>query len=203
MIADGVRLVVLGREEKLSHLPEFRDAKSKTGFDEVRYLEYAPDRKLIVVPEENVLGLPQEPFDGRSMVVGLFGKAIYQVTGLRPVDPKFDMQRGKQQYELRVKRMDVEFDNRLKKFFDEATAKGRWQGTPAGRDRGEYWVAGVEAYFDASGKGLPPNGADRPITTREALKAYDAGLFALVDETMAYTGHVDWRLSPAIRNMGK
>jgi hypothetical protein len=51
----------------------------------------------------------------------------------------------------------------------------------------------VEAYFDAGGTGQPPNLADRPITTREALRAYDAGLYGLVDETMAYKEHVDWR----------
>jgi hypothetical protein len=32
----------------------------------------------------------------------------------------------------------------------------------------------------------------RPIATREALQSYDAELYALVDETMAYGGHVDW-----------
>src|SRR5262245_28777933 len=39
MIADGARLVVLGRDEKLSDLPEFKDARDRTGFDEVRYLD--------------------------------------------------------------------------------------------------------------------------------------------------------------------
>jgi hypothetical protein len=66
-------------------------------------------------------------------------------------------------------------------------------GTAAARDRFEYWAAGVEAYFDAAGEGIAPVGADRPITTREALKAYDTKLFELVDETMAYRGRVDWR----------
>jgi hypothetical protein len=51
----------------------------------------------------------------------------------------------------------------------------------------------VEAYFDAAGTGIAPEGADRPITTREALKAYDPALLALVDETMAYKERVDWR----------
>jgi hypothetical protein len=54
-------------------------------------------------------------------------------------------------------------------------------------------VIGVEAYFDAAGTGFPPNDADRPVVTREALQAYDASLFELVDETMAYDGRVDWR----------
>ncbi len=38
-----------------------------------------------------------------------------------------------------------------------------------------------------------PAGADRPIATREALKAYDPNLYALVDETMAYKEHADWK----------
>ncbi len=193
LIADGVRLVVLGRQEKLSDLPECRAARGEADFDEVRYLEYTPARKFLVVPEENVLGLPGEPFAGRCMVVHVFAKALYQVTGLRPSDPDFEKQRNKQQYELRVRRMDVTFDQRLQKLHEEVTGQGLWKGTAAGQRRAEYWAAGVEAYFDAAGAGQPPNGADRPITTRDALKAYDPGLYALVDETMAYTGHVDWR----------
>lgn len=203
MIADGARLVVLGRREKLSDLPELRKSKDAAGFDEVRYLEYTPERKLMVVPEENVLRLAADPFAGKDMVVSLFARGLYRVAGLRPVDPDFERRRGKQQYELRVKRLDVEFDGRLKKLFEQATAgkdkdgKGLWRGTPAARSRAEYWAAGVEAYFDAVGAGFPPQGADRPITTREALKAYDAGLYALVDETMAYREKVDWRAGKA------
>jgi hypothetical protein len=191
MIADGARLVVLGRKEKLSDLPEFKDAK---GVELVRFHEYTPERKVMVVPEENVLGLPGEPFAGREMVVAVFARGLYLVCGLRPVDPEFDKRRDKQQYELRVKRMDVEFDERLKKLFDAATAKGLWKGSTAIHNRTEYWAAGVEAYFDAAGTGtVAPNGADRPIITRELLKAYDPELFALVDETMAFKEKVDWR----------
>jgi hypothetical protein len=193
LIADGARLVVLGREEKLSDLPEFKESKGEAGFDEVRYLDYAPDRKLMVVPEENVLGLPGEPFAGKGLVVSVFARALYRVTGLRPVLADFDRRRDKQQYELRVKRLDVEFDQKLRQAYEAALAKTLWKGTAAARDRAEYWAAGVEAYFDAAGDGQPPHLADRPVTTREALKAYDPDLYALVDETMAYREHVDWR----------
>ncbi len=194
LVADGGRLVVLGREEKLSDLPEFKDSRKKADFDEVRYLDYTPALKLMVVPEENVLGLPKEPFAGKCLVVSVFAKALYQVAGLRPVDPDFERRRDKQQYELRVKRLDVEFDQRLRKIHEAALGKDLWKGTPAARHRAEYWAAGVEAYFDAAGDGQAPNGAERPITTREALKAYDPDLYALVDETMAYREHVDWRV---------
>jgi hypothetical protein len=193
MIADGARLVVLGGKERLSDLPEFKNAKTKAGFDEVRFLDYTPALKLLVVPEENVLGQPADPFAGRCMVIAVFAKGLHVVTASREVIPNFDKRPNRQQYELRVKRLDIEFDNALKKIHEGALAKNLWKGTPAAQGRVEYWTAGVEAYFDAAGTGLPPQFADRPITTREALKGYDAGLFALVDETMAYKEHVDWR----------
>jgi alpha-glucosidase len=195
MIADGARLVVLGRAEKLSDLPEFQGTKNRGELDLVRYYDYTPTLKLMVVPEENVLGLAKEPFAGKNMVVSVFARGMYLVTALRPVDPAFDKRRDKQQYELRVKRLDVEFDNRLKTLFDAAAEKKLWRGTAAVHTRADYWSAGVEAYFDAAGMGVAPNGADRPITTREALKAYDPELYALVDETMAYKEKADWRVS--------
>jgi hypothetical protein len=196
LISDGARLVVLGQDESLSDLPEFQTSKKSPGFDHVRYLDYTATLKLIVVPEENVLDLPTDRLAGKAMMVSGFARALYRVAGLRPVDPEFDKRQPKQQYELRVKRLDVTFDQKLEKLYDEAKAKGQWRGTAAARDREEYWVAGVEAYFDAAGTIPPPTGADRPITTREALRVYDPGLHALVHETMAYQDRVDWRHRP-------
>jgi len=190
MIYDGCRLVVLGKNEKLSDLPEFKETRNKIGFEEIRFLDYTPNVKLLVVPEENVLRTADDGFAGKSMVVSVFAKGLYQVTALRPTQA---IKGQKQQYELRVKRMDTEFDKRLKTTFDEAMKKGLWKGTPTARTRVEYWATGVEAYFDATGAGFPPHNHPRPITTREALKAYDPALYALVDETMTYTEHVDWR----------
>jgi alpha-glucosidase len=196
MIADGARLVVLARGEKLSDLPECKGSRDLPAFDQVRYLDYTQALKLLVVPEENVLGLPQDPFAGKYLVISVFAKGLYQVAGRRPVDTAFANRRARQQYELRVQRLDIEFDQRLQKLHGESTAKGLWQGTPAARNRAEFWAAGVEAYFDAAGQALPPLGAARPITTRAALQGYDHGLYGLVEETMAYTGHVDWRFQP-------
>src|SRR5262249_19304381 len=138
-------------------------------------------------------GLPGDPCAGEAMVVSVFAKGLYHVTAQRPVLADFDKRRDRQQYELRVRRLDIEFDRRLQKLHEDALAKGLWKGTSAARQRVDYWAAGVEAYFDAAGAGQSPHLAARPITTREALKAYDPGLFDLVDETMAYRERVDWR----------
>jgi hypothetical protein len=73
---------------------------------------------------------------------------------------------------------------------------------PLTRDAVEHWAAGVEAYFDAAGDGPAPLLADRPIATCEAVRAYDPGLHELVDETMAYRRHVDWRARPVRQAAG-
>ncbi|MBN1507848.1 MAG: hypothetical protein JW955_13440 [Sedimentisphaerales bacterium] len=194
LIADGVRLIVLGPEDRLADLPELKGATTKDMDLLARFLDYSPQTKLIVIAQENVLANSSNPYATESQIVRAFAKAMYHVTGMRPVDPNWEKRgRDVQQYELRVQRMDIRFDERLKTLYDGAMNKGLWQGTAAIQDRVEYWAQGVLAYFDAVGTGMTPTDAEHPIATREDLRQYDPDLFALVDETMAYKGKVDWR----------
>jgi hypothetical protein len=78
-----------------------------------------------------------------------------------------------------------------------AIAAGKWKGTAAVHSPADYFSEAVVAFFDAAGQKHPPAGAAHPITTREQLAGYDPELFALVRETMAYDGHVDWRFKPS------
>jgi hypothetical protein len=194
LITDGVKLVVLGPDEKISDLPEYTNTKASSLDHTARFLEYTPETKLLVVDQDNVLASPNDPYATGCQVIRVFAKALYHVTGTRPVDPNWD-NRGwnVQQYELRVQRMDIRFDKKLQELYDGAMSKGLWKGTAAVHDCVEYWTQGVLPYFDAVGQAVPPNDTTAPITTREALKEYDPDLFALVDETMAYKGKVDWR----------
>ncbi len=197
LIADGVKLVVLGPDEKLSDLPESK-MRAGEGLDQTaRFLDYSLEWKLLVVDQKNVLGdLRSDPYATECQVIRALAKAIYLVTGTRESDPHWEQREDIQQYELRVLRIDVRFDRKLKALYDSAMGAGRWKGTAAVHDRVAYWTAGVLAYFDAVGQGVPPHDAAHPITTREALRQYDSGLFSLVDETMAYRGKVDWRYPP-------
>ena len=196
LIADGVRLVVLGRNERLSDLPEVRAALGTTGLDPLaRFLSYSPELKLVVVAEENVVADPSAAGVGDNQVIRELAGAAWLVCSGRAVDPNWE-NRGRevQQYELRVQRLDERFGAAVRSAFDEAAAVGKWKGSSAGRDPLAYWMRGVMAWFDAGGQDGTPSGAAHPITTREALEAHDPGLFSLVRETMAYTGRVDWRL---------
>jgi alpha-glucosidase len=196
LIADGAKLVVLGRNEKISDLPEFKGAKEAiSSGSSGRVREYTAKKKLLVVGEENLVGPGSAPQASNCEVMRVFAKALYQVTGTRPVDPNWNNRgRAVQQYELRVKRLDIQFDESLKETHAAAIAKGRWKGTPGLVDRVEYWAAGVLAYFNAASQPQTASGDALPAT-REALKEYDPGLFFLVHETMAYEGREDWRLS--------
>jgi DUF1680 family protein len=201
MIADGVKLVVLGPEEGIADLPEFKKDEGSAGVDPLpRIMYYAPQTKLLVVGEEDALGDPADPMVGSNRVISVFADAIYRVTATRPEDLDFENRgRNVQQYELRVERMDERFDVKLKDLFQKAVDEGKWKGTAAVHHRAAYWSAGVLAYFDAAGQEAAPNDAAHPITTRDALKTYDPELYALVHETMAYGGKVDWRFQPASR----
>jgi alpha-glucosidase len=196
LIADGVKLVVLGPGERLSDLPEWETLVAEGIDHTARFLDYSPKTKLLVVAQENVLAERDDPYATHCQVIRVFARALYHVTARRPIDPEWENRGWRvQQYELRVRRMDIRFDNKLGELYDGAMSRGQWKGTAAVHDRIEYWTQGVLAYFDTVGHGAAPSGADHPISTRESLMDYDPGLFGLVEETMAYKGKVDWRYS--------
>ena len=205
LISDGAKLVVLGRNEKLSDLPELKNPADPNIDLTVRFMDYAPETKLLVVPEENVLGHPDDAGVGPCLEIRELAQALYAVCGTRPVDPGWN-NRGHdvQQYEMRVQRLDIRFDEKLKQLYAAAMNRGLWNNTPVVQGRVAYWSKGVLAYFDAAGQegvsfaeavaGGDFSGSPQPMNTRAALKKYDPDLYALVNETMAYEGHVDWRL---------
>ena len=115
----------------------------------MRYLgRYTPTAKLLVVPEENVMANPNDEWVGPNLIIREFAKAEYEVCGSRPVDPHWnDRGREVQQYEMRVKRLDVEFGDKVKQLYDSSMSKGMWKNTSAVQDGASYWAAGVLAYL--------------------------------------------------------
>jgi hypothetical protein len=196
LIEDGVRLVVLGTNERVTDLPEFPAIQSVQNVKaDARTIDYSKECKLVVIGEEGVLGTEPDTHVNDPVISGL-AKAVYYVAGTRPVDPNWDS-RGQavQQYELRVQRLDIRFDESVKQTYETAMQSGKWKGTVASRDRVTYWSTGVLSYFDALSPSSAPRDANGSTFNREALKDYDPGLFAIVQETMAYEGREDWRFT--------
>jgi hypothetical protein len=111
--------------------------------------------------------------------------------------------RPKQQYELRITRIDVRFDRRLEELYNQAMEKGLWQNSRAAANRAEYWAEGVQSWFDCNHQSAQPDGAHNHVNTREELEAYDPALAGFIAEVFQHTRRVDWRWRPAAKRPGE
>ena len=163
-----VRFTVIGYTEILTDIPEYSDQGPDFLTFRTRGLGGGGLSGHIAVstPEENLLHYPGSN-DLYTVMVHEFAHAI-DLFGLDTIVPTFD--------------------NQLKVAYDAAMEKGLWQGTYAATDRREYWAEGTHAWFYPMGRGSFNNG-----NTRQALKAYDPGLAALLTEVYGDTG---WHYTP-------
>ena len=189
----------MGCNESLADLPEYAQLKA-AGVDCLgRYLEYTPDIKILAVAEENLLdNINKDMYGTESQVLRVFAKGrlrCHGYTSHRVPNGTTVVTCSSTNcvYSVWTSASTTSSSCCLARTWKEL---GKWKGTVAVHNRVEYWTEGLMAYFDAVGQGVSPNDTPRPITTREALKDYDPGLYQLVDETMAYEGKVDWRYQP-------
>ena len=108
----------------------------------------------MVVPEENVLGLANDPFAGKSMVVSELCPGAPPGDG--PASGRPRLREAAAEAAIRAAGEAPGHRRSTSSFRSSTTrrwARRLWTGTAAARDRAEYWAAGVEAYFDAAGAG--------------------------------------------------
>ncbi|MHC4741909.1 MAG: hypothetical protein ACYS8Z_08370 [Planctomycetota bacterium] len=190
MIDADLQFVVIAENEKVSDVPEYGDLKRKRWWNNQRQSPgYNRERSITSCTEENLLNRAGDKNAGESVLIREFALATHKITGLREVDEEFKSKK-KQQYELHVKRMDKEFDEKLGVLFEKAKKKGLWKVTLAGKDRNEYWAEGVQSWFDANREG---GRGHNGVNTREELEAYDPDLAALVADVFRHNERVDWR----------
>jgi alpha-glucosidase len=153
MIKSGCRFMVMAPTEMTTDVPEQRHMKNDPKTNwDTRARGLGG--KLSSCGEENLLNLKGDRYRQENILIHEFNHAIHQ-HGLRQVDPIFDA--------------------RLRDAYKKAMAKELWKDTYVATNHSEYWAEGAQAYFDCM---RPQFGAN----TREKLKKYDPGLFALVDE---------------------
>ena len=205
MIDANTRLVVLGVNGKATDLPDYTGAPIETPWDRGgRGLVCREPLDLLCVGQENLLCGRGDRNAGESLLIRTFACAMYTLTGCRPVDEAFEkLSDGrKQQYELRLQRMDERFDAKLKELYEKAMSKGLWRGTLAAASRVDYWAEGVQSWFDANRQSPTgePDGAHNHVNTREELEEYDPELAGLIAEIFRHPYRTDWRYQPpAIR----
>ena len=150
MVENRVRFSIIGHNERTTEIPEHRIHPEPHFFSDVRSRgAYCPRCLTVSAPEETVLD------EGwYSVTIHEFAHAFHEA-GLNTIDPPFD--------------------DRLRKTYNMAMARGLWKNTYAGTNMSEYWAQGVGTWFNANpGFQLAP--------TRAALKNYDPDLASLLTE---------------------
>jgi hypothetical protein len=167
MAGQGVRAVVMAKDEYTTDVPEHAHLRPKLYWDRrARGLGATPRAPAVSGAEENLLSFRGDPYPDENIFLHEFSHAIHG-TGLNKVDPTFD--------------------GRLKAAYEAALGRGLWKKTYAATNRHEYWAEGVQSWFDDNAR---PNAVHNDVRTRARLKEYDPGLAALCREVF---GDGPWR----------
>jgi hypothetical protein len=162
MMGLNMTVVVMGRGEVTTDIPEYANLYTTNPPDDWDSYRGIGATKIIPVTsagEENLLCERNDLYAGGNILVQVFATSV--MLGLEAVDNTFD--------------------NRLNAALSDTKSAGRWQGSYALVNDIEYYARGVEAWFDTSAEGSPPDGRVEP---RARFQAYDPALAALVEESM-------------------
>ncbi len=167
LTATGIRLGIIGRDQRTTEMPEYRDlneAFPETDWDtRARGLGATLERPLVSAGEENVLCLPGDRYEGEDILLHEFSHVLHEF-GYAALDPGFD--------------------NDLFAAFQQASADGTWADTYAATNHFEYWAEGVQSYLDRNLTADPADGVHGPIDTEAELRAADPALHALIDRRL-------------------
>jgi hypothetical protein len=176
MSEDNARIAVIGANEEVSKVPEYYIADPKEADRQNKRVRGYGGMPLTSCGEENLLNYDGDRYRGENIFLHEFAHCIH--AAMRQLDP--------------------DFQDKLKRIYNESIKKGLWEKTYAGSNPGECWAEGVQSYFDCSrpSKGPQPDGVHNNVNTREELKKYDPELFTLIDNTLKsprwrYTLYID------------
>lgn len=160
----NVRLAVMAWNEYTTDLPEQRNMKPKVYWDRrARGLGGAP---VVSAAEENVLCFPGDPYSQENILIHEFAHVIHGSA---------------------MRSLDRTFDSRLRASYNRAKNAGKWKGTYAVTNPGEYWAEGAQSWFDDNREN---DALHNHVNTRAELKEYDPELAALCEEVF---GDGPWR----------
>ena len=164
MISRDARLAVMARYEGTTDIPEHADLAADTTLNwNLRARGLGGDLGLTLTScaEENVLAYQIDKYHAEDILIHEFSHAIHLI-GIIQEHP--------------------DINARLKTLLDKALAEGRFVNTYASVDIYEYWAEGVQDWFNVNAEMPRPDGKHNYVNTREELKAYDPGLYALIAE---------------------
>lgn len=173
MAAQGTRLIIIGKDQLYTDMPEYRNEANPSYLNE-------RDRgtggfEVTSFGEENLLNLLVDRYDDESISVHEFCHTIDSALGI----------------------IDHTWHGRLRKTFRDALAKGLWKNAYAGSNASEYWAEICQAYFDCS---RVNNWNHAAVASREQLKIYDPEGYDLVKTTFRFSRKMTGAMFPTSFN---
>lgn len=175
----GIEGRAIGQDQRITSLPEFENLYDQyPGYDWNRYGRSYPgtaDLPIFSGAEENLLCLDGDRYEGEDDFVRWFGLTIRRF-GLDLVDPGTA--------------------SAIDQAYGRAIAAGLWKNTLAEINADEYWMEGVQSFFDANLENTEedrePNSSHNHVNTRDELAEYDPTLYSIAASVF---GEGDWRPS--------
>ena len=156
------RVVVMGKKEVTIQVPEHsgmvRDRSLNWNL-RARGLGGTIHEPITSCAEENVMAYPWDKYHAEDILIHEFSHSIHLI-GIVQVDPTINDQ--------------------LKDLLAKARAEGKWENTYAGSEYAEYWAEGVQDWFNVNAETPESDTKHNQVNTREELKQYDPGLYALI-----------------------
>lgn len=164
MTSRNTRIGIMARYEGTTDIPEHAFLVNDTTLNwdvRARGLGGSIRMPFSTCAEENILAYQIDKYHAEDILIHEFAHTIHNV-GISPVYS--------------------DFNNELKASLDAAVAKGRWENVYASTNIEEYWAEGVQTWFNVNAE-VDKDGGDgkhNKINTREELKRYDPGLYAIL-----------------------
>lgn len=175
MVQNKVRIAIMDETEVTLDIPEHSDLQRvfpDTDWNKrARGLGATKERPAISAAEENLLRRDTDRYRGESIFIHEFSHAIMDM-GLADSDPKFMP--------------------KLNAIFEDAKKNDLWADTYARTNVHEYWAECVQSFFNANRTKDKPDGVHNNVGSPEALKAYDLGIYKLLEATFGSPSY-DWQ----------
>ncbi|MBN2214865.1 MAG: hypothetical protein JW723_11520 [Bacteroidales bacterium] len=158
----GVKVGVMARYEGTTDIPEHKHLENDTSINwdvRARGLGGYIELPLTTCAEENLLCYQIDKYHAEDILIHEFAHTIHLVG---------------------IIQVDTAINSKLQHALDQALAAGKWENTYAGTNIYEYWAEGVQDWFNVNAEVPQPDGKHNHINTRDELKAYDPGLYAIL-----------------------
>lgn len=168
---------VIPAGSRITSVPDYGDLYDDyPGTDWNRLGRSFPGTEMLPVfsgAEENLLCSTEDRYEGEDIFVRTFALTIRRF-GLDAVDEGTSAA--------------------INQAYSRAIAAGLWKNTLAEINDDEYWMEGVQSYFDANredtAEDREPNSSHNAVNTRDELAEYDPALWAIANSVF---GDTDWR----------